>query len=297
MAPMTANSAAHPSAPAPSAPALGLAESSDGTSIAYRVLGDPAARPLVLVHGWAQSSACWGPEVLAALARRFRVVAPDLRGHGYSDVAEAGYDAPEQWADDLEAVLDAAGVAPAAADPSAGAILLGWSYGGIVVSDYLASRGQDRVAGIVLCGAVTSISRSAGGAVGPAMMQVADGGFDEDPATAIAALQRFGSAMMRSGDGISRQRTFGLSMCTPPAVRQKLLNRRVDNDETLRALRLPALVIHGEHDGVVPPSTGRANAELIPGATYAGFADSAHAPFLEEPSRFVEELEAFATRV
>ena len=311
MAPMTADSAAHPSAPAPSAPALGLAESSDGTSIAYRVLGDPAARPLVLVHGWAQSSACWGPEVLAALARRFRVVAPDLRGHGYSDVAEAGYDAPEQWADDLEAVLDAAGVAPAAADPSAagagrpaaatdpsaGAILLGWSYGGIVVSDYLASRGQDRVAGIVLCGAVTSISRSAGGAVGPAMMQVADGGFDEDPATAIAALQRFGSAMMRSGDGISRQRTFGLSMSTPPAVRQKLLNRRVDNDETLRALRLPALVIHGEHDGVVPPSTGRANAELIPGATYVGFADSAHAPFLEEPSRFVEELEAFATRV
>ncbi|MBB1034963.1 alpha/beta fold hydrolase, partial [Dietzia sp. CQ4] len=73
--------------PEPS-PAVSSAVSSDGTVIAYRVLGDPAARPLVLVHGWAQSSACWGPDLLDALAARFRVVAVDLRGHGHSGVAE-----------------------------------------------------------------------------------------------------------------------------------------------------------------------------------------------------------------
>ena len=287
--------------PEPS-PAVSSAVSSDGTVIAYRVLGDPAARPLVLVHGWAQSSACWGLELLEALAARFRVVAVDLRGHGHSGVAEAGYDSSEQWADDLEAVLDAAGIDAAGIDEagvggegtSAGAILLGWSYGGIVVSDYLASRGEGRVAGLVLCGAVTAVSRSAGGAVGPAMMAVADGGFEEDPGTAIATLAGFGSAMMRSGDGVSRQRIFGLSLATPPAVRQKLLTRRVDHDDTLRGLTVPALVIHGEHDGVVLPSAGRANAEMIPGARYVGFAESAHAPFLEEMPRFLSELDAFA---
>lgn len=275
-------------APAP-APAVCSAVSSDGTTLAYRVLGDPAARPLVLVHGWAQSSACWGSELLGELAERFRVVAVDLRGHGHSGVAEAGYDSSAQWADDLEAVLDAAGIGE-----GSGAILLGWSYGGIVVSDYLAARGEGRVAGLVLCGAVTSISRSAGGAVGPAMMAVADGGFDDDPARAIAALSSFGSAMMRSGDGASRQRIFGLSLATPPAVRGKMLARRVDNDQTLRGLSIPALVIHGEHDGVVLPSAGQANAGMIPGARFVGFPESAHAPFVEEMPRFLAHLEEFA---
>lgn len=262
--------------------------SSDGTTLAFRTLGDPAARPLVLVHGWAQSSACWGPELLAELGRRFRVVAVDLRGHGHSDVAESGYDSSEQWADDLAAVLDAAGVGD-----GAGAVLLGWSYGGIVVSDYLARRGEGRVAGIVLCGAVTAISRSEGGKVGPAMTAAADSAFDEDPRKAVAALASFGSAMMRGGDGASRQRTFGLSLATPPAVRLKMLSRRVDHDEDLRGLAVPALVVHGEHDGVVLPSAGRANAEMIPNARYVGFAESAHAPFVEEMPRFLDELDAF----
>ena len=275
------------------APTVASAVSSDGTAVAYRLLGDPAARPLVLIHGWAQSSSSWGPELLAALAERFRVVAIDLRGHGHSGVPEGGYDSPGQWADDIESVLDAAGVGE-----GAGAILLGWSYGGVVVADYLAARGEGRVAGIVLCGAVTSLSRSAGGAIGPAMKEVTSGGaFDEKPSVALAAFTSFGNAMMRSGSGPDGQRILGLSLATPPAVRQALLTRKVDNDEALRALGVPALVIHGAHDGVVLPSAGQANAEMIPGGRYVEFAGSAHAPFLEETPRFLSELDAFAAEL
>ncbi|MDV8001561.1 alpha/beta hydrolase [Rhodococcus sp. IEGM 1408] len=277
---------------------LASAVSTDGTVIAYRALGDPAARPLVLIHGWAQSSSSWGSEVLSDLAQRFRVVAIDLRGHGHSDVPEGGYDSSQQWADDIEAVLDAAGVGEAGVGGNAGAILLGWSYGGVVVSDYLAARGEGRIAGIVLCGAVTSLSRSAGGAIGPAMKEVTSGGaFDEKPAVALAAFTSFGRAMMRSGAGADGQRILGLSLATPPAVRQKLLTRRVDNDDALRALTIPALVIHGAHDGVVLPSAGQANAEMIPGGRYVEFAGSAHAPFLEETPRFLSELDAFAAEL
>src|SRR5699024_9416715 len=100
---MAAMSSPHPTAAVPSA-TVSSTVSSDGTTLAYRVLGDPAARPLVLVHGWSQSSACWGPELLAPLAERYRVVAVDLRGHGHSGVAGSGYDSAEQWADDLAAV-------------------------------------------------------------------------------------------------------------------------------------------------------------------------------------------------
>lgn len=278
---------------ATTAPTVASVVSTDGTAIAYRLLGDPAARPLVLVHGWAQSSASWGSEVLDALAQRFRVVAPDLRGHGHSGIPAGGYDSPRQWADDLGAVLDSAGIGE-----GAGALLLGWSYGGVVVADYLAARGEGRLAGVVLCGAVTSLSRSASGAIGPAMTEVTSaGGFAEEPAVALAAFTRFGDAVLRSGSGPDGQRILGLSLATPPAVRQALLTRRVDNDDTLRGLSIPALVLHGALDGVVLPTAGQANAEMIPGGRYVEFDGSAHAPFLEETPRFLAELDAFAAEL
>jgi pimeloyl-ACP methyl ester carboxylesterase len=56
----------------------------DGIQLAYRVWGSPAAEPLVLLHALAEGAADWD-RVAAAFARRWRVYAPDLRGHGRSD--------------------------------------------------------------------------------------------------------------------------------------------------------------------------------------------------------------------
>ncbi len=134
----------------------------DGTSLVYRVFGSETAPVLVLLHGWAQSSRCWGDGVLDALARDFRVVAVDLRGHGYSQAPETGYADRSLWAGDLAAVLAAENVSET--NP---AVLLGWSYGGLVICDYLAEHGAGAVAGLVLVGAITSIGRGEkGGRVG-----------------------------------------------------------------------------------------------------------------------------------
>ena len=69
--------------------------------------------------------------------------AVDLRGHGYSDAPESGYDDSANWAGDVAAVLAAEGV-------TENAILLGWSYGGLVICDYLAAHGTGAVAGEVI---------------------------------------------------------------------------------------------------------------------------------------------------
>jgi pimeloyl-ACP methyl ester carboxylesterase len=64
--------------------------------------------PLVLVHGWPQNWWVWRA-VIPALAGSFRVIAPDLRGHGWTEAPSSGYD-KEQLASDLLATLDALGV-------------------------------------------------------------------------------------------------------------------------------------------------------------------------------------------
>ena len=70
--------------------------------------GDPDGEPLVMLHGWPQHWWCWR-KVIPALAERYRVICPDLRGHGWSDAPADGYDKP-QFAADLVALLDALGL-------------------------------------------------------------------------------------------------------------------------------------------------------------------------------------------
>lgn len=66
---------------------------------------DGSGEPLVLLHGWPQHWWCWH-RVVPLLKDRYRLVLPDLRGHGWTDAPEDGYD-KEQLATDLLGLLDA----------------------------------------------------------------------------------------------------------------------------------------------------------------------------------------------
>ncbi|EHI40626.1 chloride peroxidase [Rhodococcus opacus PD630] len=261
----------------------------DGTPLVYSVTGDPDARALVLLHGWAQSSKCWGPGVLDELAARYRVIAVDLRGHGYSGAPDTGYADSAVWAGDVDAVLTAEGVA-------SGAVLLGWSYGGLVICDYLASHGTSAVDGVVFVGAITSIGRGeAGGKVGAAMRAAIPGAMSEEPREAIRALGAFGNALTGppEGKGAQSQALFGASLATPPRVRAALFNRSASHDDLLRSLDVPVLVLHGTEDSVVDVSAGRHAAELIPQARASFWEGCDHGPFVEDPERFVKEVGEF----
>src|SRR5699024_6973062 len=151
------------------------------------------------------------------------------------------YDDPRQWADDVAAVLDSAGIGE-----GSGALLLGWSYGGAVVADYLAHHGEAALGGGVLVGGVTGLSRAPGAAAGPGVTTVPAGaGRDADPATAVAALTEPGTGRWHGGDVVAHQRILGISLATPPRVRKALFGQKVDNDATLEGMTTPALVVHG----------------------------------------------------
>lgn len=265
------------------------ATSIDGTNIVYRVSGDPAARPLVLLHGWAQSSACWGEGVLNGLADSYRLIAVDLRGHGYSDAPADGYADPLNWAGDVHAVLTAEAIA-------ANAVLLGWSYGGLVICDYLAEHGSAAAAGVVLVGAITGIGRGeAGGKVGSSMRAAIPDAMSEVPSVAIRALGSFGNALTGpvEGKGAQAQQLFGLTLATPPRVRAALFDRTASHDDLLSSLEVPALVLHGTADTVVDVSSGRHAASLIPQVTESYWEGVDHGPFVTDPVRFVAEVGAF----
>jgi pimeloyl-ACP methyl ester carboxylesterase len=84
--------------------------------------GDPEGEPVVMQHGWPEHWWCWR-RVIPGMAERYRVICPDLRGHGWSDAPEGGYDKP-QLARDLVGLLDILGLEKVR--------LMGHDWGGMV---------------------------------------------------------------------------------------------------------------------------------------------------------------------
>lgn len=263
--------------------------SADGTNIVYRVTGPSSGRPLVLLHGWSGNLRCWGAAA-DLLAQRFRVIALDLRGHGYSDAPETGYDDPKNWAADVATVLAGERI-------TSGALLLGWSYGGIVLTDYLATYGTAAIAGAIYTGAQAGIGKGVPGATpGPAMQNAIPDVFEERAARAMQGFAAFGNANTGKGPdkGGDAQRLFGGSLATLPRVRKALFYRTVDNAETLAKLDVPVFVMHGTADPVVPVESGRYIAETVPDARASYWEEAQHGLFIEDPERFVAEVTAFA---
>ena len=82
----------------------------NGLRLAYVQMGEPNGAPIILLHGFTDSARSWS---LSApyLATGFRVIAPDLRGHGNSDKPEGCYTIPEM-ANDVRFLIEVLGLAP-----------------------------------------------------------------------------------------------------------------------------------------------------------------------------------------
>ena len=233
----------------------------------------PADAPaVVLVHGWAQSGAAW-PEGVDG----YRTYAVDLRGHGESDEPLDGYRDSAAWAEDLAAVL---------AHVGRPAVLVGWSYGGLVIMDYLRVHGTAQVTGLVLAGAITEIGRGRpGGKIGQVMRAALPAALTDDD-----ALADFCAAMAPALTVDTVKQLTVAALRVSPAVRAALFQRDVSSADVLAAIDVPTVVLHGVDDQVVSPAAGEHAAATIPGADLVLLPDTAHLPFLERPVEFAAAL-------
>ncbi|GAA0650607.1 alpha/beta hydrolase [Kutzneria viridogrisea] len=257
----------------------------DGTQLAVHETGPHGAPAVVLLHGWAAAATAWPEQISDEL----RVLAVDLRGHGESDVPSGGYDDPDVWAGDVSAVLDHVG---------APAVLVGWSYGGLVITDYLRRHGTRGVAGVVLVGAITEIGRGrSGGHIGPAMRAALPDALSDDPSRAVPALLDLTVSMTADpAPGADVQRALATSLRVPPSVRAALFRRDVASADVLERVDVPALLVHGTKDAVVDPKATDYAAGLIPGAEVSWYADTGHMPFVERADQFRADLVTFVHR-
>lgn len=260
-----------------------------GLQLAVYEAGNPEGPPILFIHGITQSHLSWGRQMQGPLAEEFRLVAMDLRGHGASDkpLDAANYTNSELFARDIQAVIRSKSLERP--------VLVGWSYGGYVIADYLRHFGDGDIGGIVLVGVSPRLgTEEAQADLGPEFLEAAGGLMSGDVRTNIEAVRNFLPLVTEKPlSDEARAIAFGTAMMVPPAVRRALFGRELDNVDVFAGLGAPALIAHGRHDRIVRLGTAQEMAEVIPNAELKVYEDSGHAPFLEEAERFNQDLAAF----
>jgi pimeloyl-ACP methyl ester carboxylesterase len=220
---------------------------SGDAEIAYEVLG--SGRPVVLLHAFPAHHALWLPAA-QALATRYRVILPDLRGHGESDVGE-GPATMEKHAADLARILDHAEVARA---PFAGV-----SIGGYVLFEFW-RRYRDRVAALILCN--TKAQPDALEARAARLQSTADvleRGTEPFIESMLPKLMGKTTHAARP-DLVDGARQMMLKMSPQDIAMVQLgMAERPDSQPTLKAITVPTLVVTGDEDTL----TGIPEAELM----------------------------------
>ncbi|HYW62987.1 MAG TPA: alpha/beta fold hydrolase [Bradyrhizobium sp.] len=268
-------------------------QSKDGVQIAYARIGEGPA--LVKTGHWMThlefdlESPVWR-HFYRELSKDHSFYRYDARGNGLSDreVPDVRF---EHFVDDLEAVVDAAGIDRFA--------LLGISQG-CAVSVAYAARHPERVSHLILHGgfavgwkkrARTEAEMQAGEAM-VTLMRLGWG--QENP----AFRQMFTSQFI---PGASKEQADWFNefqrICSTPAdaARNLSANGEADVAALLPQIKVPTLVMHARHDARVPFESGRRLAAGIPGARFVPLESQNHIMVEGEPAlaRFLEELKAF----
>jgi len=233
-------------------------------------------KPVVFLHGWAQSRQVWFQQ------RDFfpEVQFLNLPGHGGAD------DVPvDNWITSLAQQL-----------PDKPCLLVGWSLGGIL-AQILAHSFPERIAAMALV-STTPCFRSRDDWQ-PGCSDAVFAAFESAVSSgSVKALNRF-FALMLHGDALDRH---DYNRLAKQAVDREhptsaaglsgglALLSSLDNRAAIAEIAMPTLIMHGEQDTIVSVDAGRWLAASIPGSRFELFPVCGHAPFLTQPELFNKTL-------
>ncbi len=241
-------------------------ETATGNPITLSYSDQGSGAPVVLIHGWPLAGASWENQVPALLEAGYRVLTYDRRGFGSSSQPETGYDYDSFVADlrELLTQLDLHDVT-----------LVGFSMGGGEVVRYLGTYGSTEVSKVVLASAVPPYlyksDDNPDGGLDNATIEQFESGVRNDRA---GFLDQFTTTFFSAGETLTvsedvRQQAIQMALPASPQATLECIRAfgKTDFRGDVAAVDVPALVIHGDSDAVVPfEVSGKRSAESIPGA-------------------------------
>jgi 3-oxoadipate enol-lactonase len=244
--------------------------------------GDP---PLLFIHGNGGDTTNWAPQ-LERFSAKHRVIALDLRGFGRSD-RTLGDISLRDYAEDVEAIMAKLGVS--------GCVVVGLSLGGMVAQE-LALLAPRRVAGLLLADSASGVDEEMRGMLQNAARFALEGGMEPMAEAYLGAL--FSPKTL--SDNQAAVRHFMDQFTTGDPLQHYLANlavREMNLVPRLKKIKVPTVVLCGEHDQILPPALSEQTHRAIAGSKLVIVPDAAHVSNLEQPERFNKELDGLIRSV
>jgi non-heme chloroperoxidase len=248
---------------------------SNGVRLHYIEQGPANGPVLLMLHGYSDSSFSFS-RVMPLMRPDWRVIAPDLRGHGESDRPPLGY-RPADFADDVIRLMDTLQI------PSA--VIAGHSMGSFVARK-VCDLAPDRVTKLILIGAAPVCDN----AVARELLSVVE--TLTDPVD-----QQFVRDFQLSTMSVPVPPAFLDAVCAnsermPARIWKAALRGLIENPIRTRP-EVPALVIGGREDAVFSAAEQELLATQCPNATLELFGGVGHTVHWEQPIAFVHALNRF----
>jgi pimeloyl-ACP methyl ester carboxylesterase len=263
----------------------------DGACLKYEDQG--TGRPLVFLHGWGMQSAFFKDQV-AGLSPRFRVVVPDLRGHGQSSHLSQGQGLSTLVDDVAELLVDL---------DLTGGIVVGWSMGAMVAWGLAQRTESNRLSALVSIDMVPRILNDESwtfglhsGADASVFTGVVDRMLtDWSRFTKIFVPRIFARGRETERRALVDWMVHETNQNHAQSMAQLWMSiGDQDFRHDIAKLQLPTLVTCGALSQLYQPEASEWIASHAPNATKVVFSNSGHAPHLEEPNLFNKTIESFA---
>jgi pimeloyl-[acyl-carrier protein] methyl ester esterase len=265
---------------------MSFVETSAGVNIHYEDIG--SGRPLVLIHGWGGSALLW--RFQRELSEDFRLIIPDLRGHGRSIPLTEPFTL-EALAFDLTNMFERLDLNEA--------LLVGWSLGSqAAMASFPMLR--KRLSGLILVGATARFTTTGGYPHGlPAEelrgMEIRlKRSYEKTMGEFFRSMFAQGELSAEREELIDREIMAEGRLPEPSVARAGLaVLASADLREMLPEIDRPVLLIHGDKDEICPPEAARDLAKHLPKARLLEFAGAGHAPPLSRPVEFNAHIREF----
>ena len=260
-----------------------------GVKLAVYSWGKEDGPPILLIHGTTQSHLIWNHQYNSELAKDYKIVAFDLRGHGESDkpLGEAAYNTADLLADDVNAVIKGLDLKKP--------VVVGWSSGAFVLCDYLRKYGDADLGGLGFVGASTKRGvpsaadfKGAGSSTGSAAGNLRSERSEESITGTLNFVKSMAAKPLPEDE---YARIVAFNMQVPPAIRAVLSVRTIDNGDVLAKVTVPTGLFYGAKDVIVNPKATSAYVNgAIAGSKLYWYENGGHLVFIDETERFNADL-------
>ncbi len=256
------------------------------TNLFVEQVGD--GQPLLLIHGFPLNHEMWRPQI-DTLSAKAKVIAPDLRGHGQSPPTDGPY-SMDLLADDCAGILEALEI-------DQPVVVCGLSMGGYISFAFY-RRHPELVAGLILAATRAGADSVEAKTKRDDAAQQTEKHGPQSVIDSMLPILLAPQTYQDKPDLVSRVAGIMAQTSSSGMVSALMgMKSRPDSTTTLRQIKSPTLIIHGEGDQIIPANEASAMHAGIAGSKLKIIPDAGHLPNLEQTQLFNQALESFLSEL